>query len=182
MEMWKDILGFEGLYQVSNLGNIRRLKRILETKRKDSTCYPVILKCKTSSDGYRDVMLSRSDAKSCYLRVHRLVATAFIPNPENKPLVNHKDVNKLNNNASNLEWCTSRENIIHAFKNNRMMKHGKQMQLKVEVKRNRIGFNVTEVMRENIKKLRDQGKLLREIKAVYNLSLPYISMIVNDTA
>lgn len=108
-EVWKDIKGYEGLYQVSNLGRIKSLprKRTIKTER--------ILSPKFNKGGYLEVALCKnSKYKMC--RVHRLVASAFIQNPENKREVNHIDGNKLNNKADNLEWVTPSENIRHAFK------------------------------------------------------------------
>lgn len=106
MEIWKSVNGFEGLYMVSNLGRIKSLPRN-GTRKNGSILKPAI------RGNYLFVRLTgnRLDKKCS---VHRLVAEAFIPNPSNKPLVNHKDGNKLNNNANNLEWCTQSENMIHA--------------------------------------------------------------------
>lgn len=113
-EIWKDIKGYEGLYQVSNLGNVKSLvgwngKRYIEREK--------ILK-KTVHQGrgnyYREVVNLAINKKRKMCKVHRLVAEAFLPNPNNLPQVNHIDGNPFNNKAENLEWCTARENVIHA--------------------------------------------------------------------
>ena len=104
MESWKDISGYEGLYQVSNLGSVRNVKT---GKSKVAGITPY---------GYKRVVLY-ADGKRKWFQVHRLVAMAFIPNEEGKREVNHIDGNKLNNNAANLEWATSSENHLHAYEN-----------------------------------------------------------------
>ena len=112
MEIWKDIEGYEGLYQVSNLGRVKSIygwcgnRFVKRTK---------ILKLKINNKGYTKVYLYKNK-KSKMFFVHRLVAMAFVPNPNNLPQVNHKDGNKLNNSIGNLEWCTCSENIKHAYK------------------------------------------------------------------
>lgn len=111
MEIWKDIVGYEGLYMVSNLGNIKSLERITPHghRRRERLLY--LIPC-----DYFMVDLCKNNKKT-RKSVHRIVAVAFIPNPENKPYINHKDLNKMNNNVSNLEWCTPKENCIHACRN-----------------------------------------------------------------
>lgn len=105
-ETWLPVVGFEGLYEVSDLGQIRSLKC---GKRR-------LMRPGTTSWGYLRVNLTLADHKTCVnKKVHTLVAQAFIPNPENKATVNHKDSNKLNNAVSNLEWNTQIENITHYF-------------------------------------------------------------------
>lgn len=106
-EIWKDIIGYEGLYQVSNLG------RIFSPKRRGSP--GCIRKFHTNEDGYCKVGL-RVNWKERKFSVHRLVAEAFIPNLKNKLEINHKNGVKADNHVDNLEWVTSSENAIHAYK------------------------------------------------------------------
>lgn len=113
-EEWKDIKGYEGFYQVSNLGNVRSVERIV--------CYSDGRKFKYHSqkrkfgvnDGYLFVPLTK-DQKAKNRYVHRLVAEAFIDNPYNKKYINHKDYNRANNVYTNLEWVTAKENTAHSL-------------------------------------------------------------------
>ena len=107
-EIWKDIKGYECIYQVSNLGNVKSLDRLSTNGRR----LKGKLLAKTNSKGYIKVTLTNKN-KSDNRDIHRLVAQAFIPNPENKPQVNHIDEDKTNNTVDNLEWCTAKENINH---------------------------------------------------------------------
>jgi len=111
-EIWKDIKNYEGLYQVSNLGNVRGLRFINNIVNKEKIHGISIT---TQNSGYLKVMLYK-DGKPKNVMVHRLVAEAFIDNPENKKQINHKDGNKHNNCVTNLEWCSKSENMRHAFK------------------------------------------------------------------
>ena len=115
MEVWKDIKGFEGLYQVSNTGRIRALDRKIGYRKGRLRNWKGTEKHPTeNAKGYLKVNLFK-DGKSVTREVQRFVAEAFIPNPECKEQVNHIDGNKHNNNVSNLEWTTPRENTIHSF-------------------------------------------------------------------
>ena len=112
-EIWKAIKGYEGKYEVSNLAKIRSLLNTNEMKRET----PKVLKLQISkSGGYYVIGLFKKSNRQL-IKVHRLVAENFIPNTQNKPFVNHKDGNKLNNAINNLEWCNSLENNIHAYEN-----------------------------------------------------------------
>lgn len=107
-EVWKDIKGYEDLYQVSNFGNVKSLR----TNKN--------LGFSKAGKGYYKVGLSKKGKRKMFF-VHRLVAQAFLSNTEQKPCVNHKDCNKLNNSANNLEWITYCEN--NSYKNHNMKKH-----------------------------------------------------------
>lgn len=110
LEVWKDIQGYEGVYQVSNLGRVRSLdRRVSHPKGGKRFNKGQIIKPGINLQGYLFVQLSIG-SKICTKRVNRLVAEAFIPNPENLPVVNHKDKNRVNNSVDNLEWCTVKYN------------------------------------------------------------------------
>lgn len=116
-ETWKDIEGYNQAYKISNKGRVLSVSR---TVRENSIHGKVktkemILSQREDQKGYMRVYLN-DNGRTKFVSVHRLVAIAFIENPENKPQVNHIDGNKKNNNATNLEWCTNSENQIHAYK------------------------------------------------------------------
>lgn len=113
MEIWKPVVGYEGLYEVSSLGRVKSLPKVQEglfglDRRKVSE--ERIIRGAKNRHGYRKVSLRR-DGRTYQVSVHRLVATAFLPNIANYPCVNHKDENPSNNRAENLEWCTYKYNV-----------------------------------------------------------------------
>jgi len=112
-EVWKDISGFEGYYQVSNLGRVRSLDRKFWSEKRGTFCSNEgrVLKLRESR-GYLNITLHKK-YKPITRLVHRLVAEAFIPNPKNLEYVNHKDENKSNNRLENLEWCTAKYNSYY---------------------------------------------------------------------
>lgn len=117
MEEWKDIIGYEGKYQVSNLGRIKSLNY-------NNTGEEGILDGDTNKRGYKVVNLSKNGKGRTFL-LHRLVAIAFIPNPNNLPEVNHINEDKNNNCVDNLEWCTSEYNANYGTRNKRISKNRK---------------------------------------------------------
>ena len=120
---WKPIPGFE-CYEVSDQGDVRSLDHFVQMDMKGTPCISLrpgrMLNPAKDSSGYLGVILSRPDGKRKNCRVHRLVAAAFIPNPQGLPQVNHKDENKLNNAASNLEWCTAKANSAYGTRPSRL--------------------------------------------------------------
>ena len=117
-EIWKDIPEYEGLYQVSNLGNIKSLEKSKGwCKIKEKT-----LKLRIDKDGYYRVILSKNSKPKMFL-VHRLVAQAFIPNPNNLPEINHKNEIKTDNRVENLEWCTQLYNLHYGNRAKKYLLH-----------------------------------------------------------
>lgn len=132
LEIWKDIPGFEGMYQCSSEGRIRSLDRVIHSNNKWNSYSKIeeskVLKPIFNRSGYQQVVLYR-DGVGTRSTVHRWVALTFIPNPEDKRNVNHIDGCKTNNKVSNLEWNTTSENALHAYKtglnvSNKGEKHG----------------------------------------------------------
>lgn len=120
-EIWKDIKGYEGLYQVSNLGRVKSLDRwrpvtekTLKKGYKPKMTKGTILKPSKLKKGYLQVSLQKNGKKK-WKRIHQLVAETFIPNLNNYPIINHKDENKQNNLVSNLEWCDYEYNIRYSM-------------------------------------------------------------------
>mgnify|MGYP006375919495 FL=1 len=122
MEIWKDIFGYEGYYQISSLGRVKSL--IWEKNKKHKQ--PKILK-NYIDKGYYRVSLYKDGNHKKY-RVHRLIAQAFIPNPNNLPEINHIDENKLNNDISNLEWCSTEYNVKYGTR----LERAKQKNIKTQ--------------------------------------------------
>ena len=118
MEIWKDIIGYEGLYQVSNKGNVKN-------KQRNKYLVP-----KKNNRGYLGIELTNEKHRKMFL-IHRLVAQSFISNPKRLPNVNHKDENPKNNSVENLEWCSQSYNVLYS-----MQKQGKNSIKKNGVARN----------------------------------------------
>ena len=150
-EVWAPIKGFEGFYEVSTLGRVKALERLVMNNGGLQRKHERILKHR--KEGHCLVVLCK-DGKTHPMLVHRLVADAFIPNPEGKPFVDHIDTNPQNNRADNLRWCTQKENC-----NNPLSRIHNS-----ESKKGHPQYVSSEISRENIKKAHDalRGKRLPE--------------------
>lgn len=172
MEVWKPIKNYEGYYEVSNLGNVRSVERIVILKDKCGNDRPCTFKSKELRQSVESkerhnwkprkyVRLSK-EGKVKRFYVHRLVAETFIPNEEGKEDVNHKDGDPFNNNSDNLEWNTKKENINHAFKNN-LIKTQKKV-----AKIDKYSNEIIEVYASESEACRQhgvtQGKILRSMQ------------------
>jgi hypothetical protein len=155
-EIWKDVIGYEKLYLISSLG---KLKSLQNNKEK-------ILKLIPDKKGYLRTRIGNLNNKKT-IKIHRLVAIAFIPNPENKKEVNHRDGNKQNNNIENLEWCTGSENIKHAFKTGLRRSDGNN-------------HNNRKLSSIQVKEIREKRKIYSciELGKMYNVSRVQILNIV----
>lgn len=153
------------LYMISTFGRIKRLEyKTTHNRIHKERIMPYSL----TSDSYLKANLNYNGVRKD-IRVHQLVAQTFIPNPDNKPFVNHIDGNKLNNHVDNLEWCTAQENIIHSVKNNLQ-----------PVALNTYLGKFTEKEREEIKRKFEDGKTKRELAIEYNVSHTCICDIINN--
>jgi len=159
-EIWKDIVGYEDHYQISNFGRVKSLK--------PGKYYGGMLKGFTSTIEYLHLKLTLDGISKDYL-IHRLVASAFIPNPNNYPEVNHKDCNKLNNRVENLEWVTPKQNSQYAYDSGK----------KVPISGEKSGSNkVTNEQVLQIRKLLSEGNLTqRQIGKLFGLKDTAISAI-----
>ena len=153
-EVWKDIKGYEGMYQVSNFGRVKSFDRY---DKHGALWLGKILSNKPKKTGYVNVKFSVDGKRSVKL-VHRLVAEAFIPNIENKPEVNHKDGNKSNNKVSNLEWVTSRENTLHGIEKG-LIKYNKEALARGQKKS-------AELMKRKVRQVSIDGESLREFNSI----------------
>ena len=135
-EVWKDIKGYEGYYKISNIGRVKRLDVVDKNPKYNGhrVIKGGIRKTTIQKSGYKSVMLSKEGNTKRYL-VHRLVAEAFIPNPNKYSVVNHIDGNKINNFYLNLEWCTHSYNLKHAHNNNLIKNNDKA--IKAMIKKNK---------------------------------------------
>lgn len=115
IEIWKPVVGYEGLYEVSNIGRVKSLSRTVCTKKSQYQKSERILIQRIGTVGYPILELCRL-SKSKTISVHRLVAKSFLENKNNYPYINHKDGNKINNHVDNLEWCTPSQNNIHSYR------------------------------------------------------------------
>jgi len=155
MEIWKDVVGYEALYQVSNLGRVKSLSRYKKNGKYSHWTKEKLLAQGINSGGYCQVSLY-SNGSHKTKTIHKLVATAFIPNPENKPWINHKNSIRKDNEETNIEWCTPTENNKHCYDKGRQKIHyGEQ----------HPGSKLTE----------DQVKEIRNKYSYYKYTMPMLS-------
>ena len=167
LEIWADIEGYEGLYQISHLGRVKSLARVIyKTDGTIQTFKERILKTTLDTKGYVICNLSK-EYKCKTFRVHRLVANMFIPNLNNKPQVNHINGIKADNRVSNLEWVTNSENQKHAVK----------LGLKEGFKG--IEHNLVKLTEEQVLEIRESNLTQRKLAKKYNINQSTISMIKN---
>ena len=157
LEVWKDVVGYEGLYQVSNLGRVKSIGH--KNNHKDE----IILKQSSNYIGYKVVTLCKDKVQK-EVRVHRLVAIAFIENPQNKPYVNHIDGIKDNNHVSNLEWTTQKENMHHASKSGLLEKNALPRKHWKKVKQLNKNGEVVKIFKSMGEASRETGCSVRGIR------------------
>jgi hypothetical protein len=157
-EVWKDVKGYEGIYQVSNFGNVKSLGN--EFTRKER-----FLKLSPQSKGYLTVVLQKNATRKMIL-VHRIVAEYFLSNPLNKSQINHINGDKTDNKVENLEWVSHRENLDHAIKNNLTLKGEKNRNSKLK-----------DVDIIKIHSLLQKGTTTKELSESYNVSYSTIDGI-----
>lgn len=169
IEKWAKIKGFEK-YEVSNIGRVKSVSRIIKLKNNTTRFVETqILNIKPNRQGYIRAYLTDENKKEKSFFVHRLVAEYFIPNPENKKFVNHKNGIKNDNNVSNLEWCTCKENIVHAFRTG----------LKSAVRGSKSNFS--KLTEEEILEIRELYPIIKSYKKIadmYKTSLSNIAHII----
>ncbi len=171
MEVWRDIVGYEGLYAVSNRGTVKSLARVVvysdrvKAKRKE-----ILLKARPDRSGYLRVRLYNDGIGKTFF-VHRLVAIAFIPNPDKKPDINHRIggiANRGLNHVENLEWTTKVDNALHGFRHgDRTVKKGSKSKLS----------KLDESKIVEIRRLLASGISVKKIAEMFSVSIPTISRI-----
>ena len=159
IEEWRNIKGYEGLYEISNFGRVKSLSRYTANQwsKKARFREERILSFQLTKDGYPTLKLNK-DGKTIRHRIHRLVAFNFLENPQNKPQVNHKDGIKINNFVENLEWNTQNENQLHACIN---------------------GLKSIKLTENDILEIRKDKRTLLEIGKDFNIAFQTVSEIKN---
>lgn len=165
-EMWRDIKNYEGLYQISSFGRVKSLEKYVKSPLKNQNKVlrkeKILKQCIRSK--YLCVGLSKEGKTKTFL-IHRLVAIAFLPNPEGKREVNHKNGNKIDNSVENLEWCTSSENQLHAYKNKLQVITEKQREIsRLNGKRLSMKVNQYDINKNFIQKWNGISEAGRQLK------------------
>lgn len=181
VEVFKDITGYEGQYQIGNQGSVKSLAR-----RPQGRVAPItekLLSFKISKSGYPTLGLCKGNKKT-FFTIHRLVAQHFIDNPENKPTVNHRDTVKTNNCVSNLEWSTHREQMSHAVDNNLLELRGApryspEMKQQLQNEHSTTGISISALSRKYGVSERTIGRVVNgEIEPKTKLSREDVNQII----
>lgn len=172
-EIWKPILGYEGYYEVSNFGRVRSVVRTYQQKVTGGVITTRVVKSKVLAPAcnqkYLTISLHKNGDKKTHA-IHKLVAKAFLPNPNSLPQVNHKDENKWNNRVDNLEWCTAKYNTTYGT-----LPERKRSQIKGE---NNPQSKLTENDVREIRRLRENGLSNLELSKMFGVSSDHIYQIV----
>jgi hypothetical protein len=172
-EVWVNVNGYEGIYQISNLGRVKCLDRFVTTKNGvKKYLKEKIMRVRKCEKGYFKIGLRKNDIKQKQFFVHRLVAIAFIQNINNKKIINHINGIKTDNRLENLEWCTYSENQIHAYRNG--LNYSNPLR---GDKHQNSKLNYKQVI--EIRKLIEKKVKLKEIAFKYNISIASVSLIKN---
>ena len=166
-EIWRDIKGYEGRYQVSSMGRVKTVERHKSDGRRQPEA---IRKTQIDHRGYEFVLLYNGERMNRF-SVHVLVANAFIPNPEHKPQVNHIDGDKLNNVLENLEWVTASENQFHA------LAHGLLIPRRGDANKQ---TKVSDADIRRIREMRKAGAKLQPLADMFGISLSQVGRIVRN--
>ena len=173
MENWKPVVGFEGLYEVSDLGNVKSLSRMVRSKAGSMRHVRerAMRTCLAPTARYVSLIL-RKEGKSYFKHVHRLVAQAHIPNPENKPQVNHKNASqKWNNTVANLEWATRAEDDAHVVANGLKPRGHHHYFAKLNAKKV-----------QEMRRLDKQGWSTRSLADKFSLSTAHVRLVIRGLA
>lgn len=157
-EVWKDVPGYEGLYMVSSYGNV------ISVAGGNGRQPFKPLRMNKNNAGYYQVSLVK-DSKAANVQIHRIVAIAFIPNPEHKEQVNHNDGNKLNNSVDNLEWVTRSENALHCYRVLGFKRQGKERPVKINSEIAKEIYQSTESVKNLANKFEISETMVRNIKS-----------------
>lgn len=170
MENWKEVEGYNGVYKVNEKGVVKSITHYLVGRKGSGKQTGRTLKQQKSIKGYMRVSLSLNN-KRFNTSAHRLVALSFIPNPENKPQVNHKNGIKDDNRVENLEWCTNSENQIHAIKNN--------LTNQTYAESHHMS-KLTNIQVLNARELFRLGSANKDLAMIYGVSTPAMSKILTN--
>jgi hypothetical protein len=170
-EEWRPVVGWEGYYEVSNLGRVRSLPRQMHNYVKQGR----VLKVHDNGHSYLDVGLHAPNRVDKHAYVHILVATAFIPNPDNLREVNHKDFNKQNNCVDNLEWVSSRDNKLHYMRSKRAKA---KMNERTEKQHSKWVQRILD-NKNQIIELYKQGNTIKYIAKTMNLGRDFVTEVLD---